>query len=417
MNRRHFIPGLSGILMAPLLPQNAFSMFTEKTYAHVPQNDKEFWPWVRSQFRTGSFINLNNGGVSPHALPVEEAFFNYHRLCNEMPTYTMWRTLEKKREEIRSKLAALANCVPEEIATNRNATESLVTIIMNLPLKKGDEVVLSTFDYPRMMNAWKVREQRDGIKLRWVDPETGNPDKETLRNRFTEQFNKKTRVVHLTHMINWTGRMIPAREIIREAKPLGIISIVDAAHSFAHLPFSVSEMGCDYLGASLHKWLGAPFGNGLLYINLKNLDKIQPFFPAEPDMNNSIKKFEELGTRNNASEFAISDAIDFHNVIGTERKYERLLYLRNYWVNEVTKHPKIRVITPLQKGESGVIGLVEIEGKQAEEIDTFLHNKYNIHCVGIKHHQVNGVRITPNVYTNESELDKLIEGLLTLADS
>jgi selenocysteine lyase/cysteine desulfurase len=392
-------------------------MFTEKKYSDAPRNEMEFWDWVRSQYRTGPFINLNNGGVSPHALPVEEAFFNYHRMCNEIPTYTMWRVLEKKREEIRSKLASLANCFPEEIATNRNATESLVTIIMNLPLKKDDEVVLSTFDYPRMMNAWKVREQRDGIKLRWVDPETGNPDKETLKNRFTENFNKKTRVVHLTHMINWTGRMIPVREIIREAKPLGIISVVDAAHSFAHLPFSVSELGCDYLGASLHKWLGAPFGNGLLYINHKNLDKIRPFFPAEPDMNNSIKKFEELGTRNNASEFAISDAVDFHNLIGSERKYERLLYLRNYWVNEVTKHPKIRVITPLQKGESGVIGLVEIEGKPAEEIDTFLHDKFNIHCVAIKHRQVNGVRITPNVYTHESELDKLIEGLLALADS
>jgi len=416
MKRREFIPGLSAIVMGSLVAANV----NAENYKHIshldsPYGDDDFWAWIRSQFRTGDLINLNNGGVSPHPIPVEEAFFNYHRICNEVPTYNMWRVLEKNRQIVREKLAVLAGCESEEIAINRNATEALVTIIMNLPLEKGDEVVLSNYDYPRMMNAWKVREERDGIVLNWINPEVDNPDKETLIKRYTSQFTKRTKVVMITHMINWTGRMVPAKEIIAEARKNGIISIVDAAHSFAHLPFSVSDLNCDYLGASLHKWLAAPFGNGLLYVKKENIRNLPPFFPIEKDLENNIKKFEELGTRNNAAEFTISEAVDFHNLIGTERKYKRLLELRNYWIDKVKQHPKINIRTPLTEGESGAIALVEIEGKTGIEIDLHLFEHYKIHCVAIQHQEVDGVRITPNVYTSFADLDYLVKGLLELA--
>jgi len=416
MKRRDFIPGLSAIVMGSLVS----AKINTETYERInhlssPTGEDDFWGWIRSQYRTGNLINLNNGGVSPHPIPVEEAFFNYHRISNETPTYNMWRVLEKNRQIVREKLAQLADCESEEIAINRNATEALVTIIMNLPLKKGDEVVLSNYDYPRMMNAWKMREERDGIVLRWINPEEGNPDKETLIKRYTSQFGKRTRVVMITHMINWTGRMVPAKEIIGEARTKGIISIVDAAHSFAHLPFSVSDLNCDYLGASLHKWLAAPFGNGLLYVKKENILKLPPFFPIEKDLEGSIKKFEELGTRNNAAEFAISEAIDFHNLIGSERKYNRLVELRNYWIDKVKQHPKISIRTPLEMNNSGAIALVEIKGKTGLEIDYFLYEKYNIHSVAIQHLEVDGVRITPNVYTSFADLDYLVKGLLELA--
>ncbi len=416
MKRREFIPGVTAAIAGALVTPPSFAFKAESPLL-PPKDEEEFWNWIRSQFRTGKIINLNNGGVSPHPLPVEEAFFNYHRISNELPAYNMWRVLEQKREEVRKKLAELAGCMPEEIATNRNATEALVTIINQLPLKKGDEVVLSTFDYPRMMNAWKVREEREGIKLRWVDPETGNPDTQTLINRYTSLFNKNTKAVLLTHMINWTGRMIPAKEIAAEAKKAGIVTIVDAAHSFAHVPFNIPDLDCDYLGVSLHKWLCAPFGNGMLYVKKENITKLHPYFPSEKEWNANIKKFEDLGTRNNAAEFAISEAVDFHNLIGSRRKYERLVYVRDYWINLVKHHPKIRIRTPLEKENSGCIALLEIEGKDAAEMDSFLLDKYQIFTVGIKHGGVNGVRITPHIYTSEKELDLLSEAILKLADS
>lgn len=417
MKRREFLPGIAATIMGTMISPKAFAL--EEEYSHnlnLSLTDEDFWTQIRAQFRTGDKINLNNGGVSPHPLSVEEAFFNYHRICNEAPSYHMWRKIEKLRTTVREKLANIAGCLPEEIAINRNTTEAMVTITMNLSLSKGDEVVVSKFDYPRMMNAWKAREEREGIILRWVNPEEGFPDDDTIVARYISQFNDKTKVVHLTHMINWTGRVIPVKRIIDEAKKRGIITIVDAAHSFAHIPFKISDLGCDYLGASLHKWLSAPFGNGMLYVKKENIGKIHPFFPVEKDLDLDIKKFEELGTRNNASEMAISQAIDFYLSIGAERKYERLLELRNHWIDQIKNNPTFKILTPLEKERSGAIGLVEVVGKKAIDIDVLLLTKYKIHCVSIQHEGINALRITPNVYTTKSELDIFVKALLEVAN-
>lgn len=416
MNRREFIPGIAATAIGTGLGLHALG---RETPGPVPPDtdDEPFWEGIRAQFRTGGTINLNNAGVNPHPLPVEEAFFNYHRICNDTPSLAMWRTLDRElRKEMHTKLAGLAGCPAENIAVNRNATEALVTVIMGLPLKKGDEVVLSHFDYPRMLNAWKWREKRDGIKLRWVDPEIGSPDQAAVTERYVSQFNGKTRVLHLTHMINWSGRLVPAKDIIAEARKRGIVTIVDAAHSFAHIPFSVTDLGCDYLGVSLHKWLCAPFGSGMLYAGPGNIERLTPLFPIEDDLRDNIKKFEELGTRNNASEYAISQAVDFHLSIGPQRKYDRLVELRNHWVYAVNGHPRIRIRTPLGAGMSGGIALVEILDKDHEEILHFLQNRYQIHTVLIQRMHLTGLRIAPNIYTKKEELDLLAEALLYQAD-
>ena len=418
MKRRQFIPSVAATVMGAMVSSSSFS---NHSVARTPTNpdlpDEEFWKQIKSQFRTGEIINLNNGGVSPHPLVVEEAFFNYHRICNDTPSYNMWRILDKLKKNIRLKLSEIAGCDVDEIAINRNATESLVTIIMGLPLAKGDEVVLSKFDYPRIMNAWKVREKRDGIKLQWVNPEQHSPDDSTIIKRYTSLFNNKTKVVNLTHMINWTGRIIPVAQIIQEAKKYKITTIVDAAHSFAHIPFKIHDLDCDYLGTSLHKWLSAPFGNGMLYVRKERIATTPTFFPTENDLDNDIKKFEELGTRNNAAEFAINEAIDFYLSIGAKRKYDRLIELRDYWINKVKKHPKIKIHTPLGEGKSGAICLIEILDNKEPNIDAMLMNLYNIHCVKIVHEGIEGIRITPNVYTSKEDLDVLVLGILHFADT
>lgn len=418
MKRREFLPSLAATVGATMLTSQAIALPEEiRPNSPAAYADEDFWEQIRTQFRTGGIINLNNGGVSPHPICVEEAFFDYHRICNEAPSYNMWRRLDIYKQEAKEKLATIAGCGIDEIAINRNTTEALITIINNLPLRPGDEVVLSTFDYPRLMNAWKVRQEREGIVLRWVNPEEGFPDDDTVIQRYISQFTKKTRVVHLTHMINWTGRVIPVKAIIEQAKKTGITTIVDAAHSFAHIPFKIPDLGCDYLGASLHKWLSAPFGSGMLYVNKNKLHTIYPIFPSEKSLYNDIRKFEELGTRNNAAEFAIADAVDFYLQVGIERKYERLLELRDYWVNQVKRHPKIKIHTPLEKGRSGSITLAEIVHRDVHEVDSYLINTYNIHTVGIQHEGINGTRITPNIYTSKSELDLLVKGLLELANT
>ena len=173
---------------------------------------------VRQSFNTSpNVLNLNNGGVSPQPKPVQEAHMRYYQYCNEAPSYYMWRVLDAGREPLREKLASLSGCSPEEIAINRNSTEGLNSIIFGLNLKAGDEVVLTKQDYPNMINAWKQREKRDGIKLVWLDFNLPIENDETIVEAYANAFTKKTRIAHVKHLINWVGQILPVAKIAKIA--------------------------------------------------------------------------------------------------------------------------------------------------------------------------------------------------------
>lgn len=372
-------------------------------------NDEQFWQEIRNAWSvSSSVINLNNGGVSPAPRIVQEAQEAYNRLNNEAPSYYMWRILDQGREPLRQNLADLAGCLADEIAINRNASEALETIIFGLPLERGDEVVVTKLDYPNMMNAWKQRESRDGIVLKWVELDVPMEDNSLIVNRFVEKFSPKTKLVHITHVINWTGQVLPARAIADAAHARGIEVLVDGAHSFAQLDYKIAELSCDYFGTSLHKWLCAPIGSGMLFIKKDKIAKIWPHFAAEKPDSGDIRKFEALGTRSFAIEQAIGKAIDMQLLIGAERKRERLFFLKNYWAEQAARIPGVRVHTSFKKEFSGAIGLVSVDGKKPEELDSFLFSEAKIHTVGINWEQVHGVRVTPHVYTQLRELDKLV---------
>ena len=214
--------------------------------------DETFWKSVKQAYTVSpTILNLNNGGVSPQPLVVQEAVERYNRLSNEAPSYYMWRVLDKGREPLRRRMADLAGCSHEEVAFDRNASEALETIIFGLRLKKGDEVVLNKMDYPNMMNAWKQRAHRDGIVLKWIDADLPQSDVAHIVNAYVSAFTEKTKVVHVTHLINWMGQVIPVRAIADEAHARGIEVLVDGAHSFAHLDFTIPDLGADYFGTSL----------------------------------------------------------------------------------------------------------------------------------------------------------------------
>lgn len=418
-SRRKFIQK-SGIALGALsfLDLKSFAETVGQPLAHPDDfsNEKDFWEWIRQSYTVSSnLINLNNGGVSPQSLPVQEVFESYTRLSNEAPTYYMWRILDKNREAVRRELAELAGCETDEIAINRNATEALDTVIFGLCLEKGDEVIVTNYDYPNMRHAWMQREKRDGIKLIWINIPLNEKDPEKITKLFTDAITKKTKIIHITHVINWTGQVLPAKMITEKAHEKGIEVILDAAHSFAHFEFSLKELNVDYAGTSLHKWLGAPFGTGMLFVKKDKISKIWPLFPNEKPESDDIRKYESLGTRSFPAEMAIGRALSFHHTIGSERKQKRLKFLQQYWVNKVKDHPKIKFYTPLEENSSFAITTVGIEGMKATEIDSELLNKHNIHTVAIIWEEVNGIRVTPNVYTSTDDLDVFIKALLSIA--
>lgn len=380
--------------------------------------EEDFWYYIQQSFTVSpSLINLNNGGVSPAPKTVQDAMKRYYDFCNEAPSYYMWRIVDQGREPLRRNLAKLAGCDAEEIAINRNSSEGLETIIFGLSLKSGDEVVAAKQDYPNMINAYKQREQRDGIKMVWINLDLPSEDENYLVNQYVNAFTSKTRVVHITHIINWNGQILPVKKIAQEAHKRGIQVVVDGAHSFAHFNFKIPDLDCDYFASSLHKWLYAPIGSGLLYVRKDRIAGLYPMFASDNPLKPDIRKFEHLGTRPMFIEQAIGKAVEFHEMIGSERKEKRLHYLKNYWMEKVKNIPKVKLHTSLNPKYACAIGNVSVDGKTPAELDTFLLDKFKVHTVGINWENIKSVRITPNVYTTIKNLDVLVDGIMKFAAS
>lgn len=376
-------------------------------------SEEDFWYYIQQSFTSSpSLINLNNGGVSPAPKTVQDAMKRYYDLSNEGPSFYMWRELDKGREPLRRKLAGLSGCSPEEIAINRNASEGLETIIFGLRLKAGDEVVAAKQDYPNMINAYKQRELRDGIRVVWINLELPSEDEDYLVQQYVKAFTAKTKVVHITHVVNWNGQILPVKRIAEEAHRRGIDVVVDGAHSFMHFDFKIPDLDCDYFATSLHKWMLAPIGTGMLYVKKEKLKELYPLFATSDDpLKEDIRKFEHLGTRPFFIEQAIHKAIEFHEMIGMERKQKRLHYLKNYWMEKVKDLPGVKLNTSMHPKWGCAIGNMGVEGKKPGDIENFLYEKYRLHVVAISWENIQGIRITPNVYTTTANLDNLVEGI------
>jgi selenocysteine lyase/cysteine desulfurase len=381
-------------------------------------NDEELWSRIAQAYTVSSTIlNLNNGGVSPQPKVVQDAVDRYYHLSNEAPTYYMWQILDKGREAVRRKLADLAGTSPDTIAVNRNTTEALATVTWGLTLSKGDEIVMTKQDYPNMIHAWKQKELRDGVAINWLSFKLPIESEEEIVKAFVTATTPKTKIWHITHMINWTGQILPVKRLCEEARKRNIISIVDASHTFAHLDYKISDFNPDYLGTSLHKWLCAPFGTGMLYVRKELIAPLWPLFPHDKPQAADIRKFEILGTRSFAPEQAIGQAIDFHHAIGSKRKEDRLRYLKNYWCEKIMKHPRIKLNVSLKPEFACALGNFSIDDIEPETVSSKLFTDFQIHTTAIKWENISGVRITPHVYTTTKDLDRFVDAVLKIAAS
>ncbi|ODS85397.1 MAG: aminotransferase V [Cytophagaceae bacterium SCN 52-12] len=424
--RRHFLREL-GLMAGAFSSDSLFSQLhaaelssAERSVKHLSPLEiaanEDYWSIIQQAYTTSpNLINLNNGGVSPSPRVVQEAVERYNRLTNEGPSYFMWEILDQGREPLREKLAQLAGADKEEIAINRNCTESLNTIIFGLDLKAGDEVIGCKLDYPNHMNAWKQRALRDKIVYRQLSFDFPIENDEEIVAAYEKAITPKTKVIHVTHVINWVGQIMPVRKICDMAHRRGLEVVCDGAHSFALLDFKIPDLDCDYFATSLHKFLSAPIGSGMMWIRKSNIPKIWPLLGnGAPDAPN-IRKFETLGTRSFPIEQGIGEAINFQLAIGNKRKEERVRFLKNYWAEQVVGIPRVKLKTSLKSAYSCGICGVNIEGIPSRELEKILFSRYKIHTVGIEYENVNAVRVTPHVYTRLPELDKLVTAIREIA--
>jgi len=369
--------------------------------------DEDFWLGIQQAFTLDrTLINLNNGGVSPSPRVVQEAMRRYLEYSNTAPVYTMWQVLEPEIESVRRRLAASFGCDPEEMAITRNASEALEIVQLGLPLERGDEVLTTTQDYPRMLTTWHQRERREGIVVKEISFPVPPPSQDDLGDRIERAITPKTRVIHVCHITNLTGQIFPVKRICQLGRARGIEVIVDGAHAYAHFPFTRDELDCDYYGTSLHKWLLAPHGTGFLYVRKAKIERVWPMMAAPPEMNANVRKFEEIGTHPAANHNAIAEALTFHEGIGAERKAARLRYLFQRWAKRLEKLPKVKILTPYDPAQSCGLASVAVEGVDVNKLVASLWDKYRIIVTPIVHKEFSCVRVTPNVYTTTAEIDR-----------
>jgi isopenicillin-N epimerase len=373
--------------------------------------DEDYWAQIQRAFDDDrTYVNLNNGGVSPTPTHVLESMFKDLKWSNQMPVYSMWQDLEPRVETVRRDLARMFGCDVEEMAITRNASEANEIMILGLDLKRGDEVIVTNQNYGRMLTTWDQRVRREGIVVKSIAFKVPPPSDDYIVEQFRAAITPRTKVIELTHITNLTGQILPIRKIQQMARPLGIEVLVDGAHAFAHFPFTRDDLGVDYYGTSLHKWLFAPIGTGFLYVRREKIAKLWPLMAASKEQDANIRKYEEIGTHPAANHNAISLAVAFNRGIGLERKAARLRYLRDRWAKRLqAESPRFNILTPLDDKQSCAICLVNIEGVDTPKLQQWLWGKHKVMTVAIVHPEFHGLRVTPSVYTTLDEVDRFAE--------
>ncbi|HEY5938301.1 MAG TPA: aminotransferase class V-fold PLP-dependent enzyme [Kofleriaceae bacterium] len=373
-----------------------------------PRDDESYWAEIARAFTIDrSALNLNNGAVSPAPAVVQQALERHLAVANSLPTaHALWTVAPPLREIVRKRLAAEWGVSAEEIAITRSASEGLQICQLGFDLEAGDEVLATTQDYPRMITTWKQRERRDGIVLRQFKIPVPAEDPAQIVALYEANITPRTRLILVTHMLNLTGQIVPAREVVALGRKRGIPVIVDGAHSFAHLDFKISDLDCDYFATSLHKWLFAPLGTGLLYVRRDKIKNLWPLTAATAEQTDDIRKFEEVGTKPEANALAVAEALTFHQAMSGARKQARLLFLRDTWAKRLAANPRIKLYTSLRPGVSGNIVMVDVEGIDPMKLWAYLWEKHRIQTGATIHAEFRGLRIAPSVYTTLDELDR-----------
>ncbi|RIK76621.1 aminotransferase V [candidate division KSB1 bacterium] len=389
-NRRSFLGAIGRSACAafalPTLQPQRFTRALEafaadpRTPEEIAQ-DESMWFEVQQAFTVDrSLVNLNNGGVSPAPAIVQAAMKRHLDYSNNAPVYTMWQILEPEREGVRQRLARTFGCDAEEIALTRNASESLQICQLGFDLQPGDEVLTTTQDYPRMITMFQQRERRDRIKLKQFSLPVPCEDDNEIVARFEKNISSKTRLILMSHMINITGQILPVKQVVQMARARNIPVIVDGAHAFAHFDFSLADLECDYYATSLHKWLFAPHGTGMLFVRQ---EKIKGLWPG----------------------------------IGAKRKEARLIYLRDRWAGRLKQLERFHLNTSLKPGFACGLATVQLKDADPFALTHYLWDKHRIIVTPIKHPEFEGIRVTPSVYTTLEEIDRFADAMEEVSKS
>ncbi len=385
--------------------------------------DEVFWRAVARQYRVSKdFVNLENGyyGIMPE--PVRRA---YHRITdhlNEVSSHLLRTTYRSQADGVRRRIAAMIGVSQEEIALTRGGTEALQNLIAGYRgLRPGDAVLYADLDYHSAQYAMNWLRDRRGVRVeRMVIPEPAT--RQAVLDAYARALRDRPRLrlLLLSHMNNRTGLVLPVREIVAMARDRGVDTIVDAAHSWGHLDFTIEDLGADFAFFSLHKWMGVPLGAGFLYIREDRIPDVDPVLADETYPATDIRSRVHSGTMNVAPILTVETALDFHDALGAPVKQARLRLLRDRWVHQVRDLPNLEILTPEDPDMYGTITAFRVTGRTTEAdnvaITTHLMDRYRIFTVR-RGGPVGGdcVRVTPALFTSLDDVDLLAAAVREVA--
>ena len=428
MNKRTFLKNTTLLGLSSFAGLNSFGKIADTITDMTPDNtinDENFWMNIRTGYKLKpDFINLENGYYCIQPQEILEKYFEHIREVNLQGAYYMRTVQFENKKAAAKRLAEIAGCNADELIITRNTTESLDMIISGFDWKAGDEAVMAEQDYGAMLDMFKQVAKRHGVVNKFVSVPLDPKTDEEIVALYERAITPNTKLLMVSHIINITGQILPIRKICDMAHSKNVQVMVDGAHALAHIKFAISDLNCDYYGASLHKWLSVPLGAGMLYVKKEHIGKIWQLFAEGGKKEDDISRLNHTGTIPVATDLTITNAIDYFLNIGAERKETRLRFLQNYWTDKVRHLPKVILNTPTDAARSCAIANVGIKGIKPAELADILLKKYKIYTVAIdlkiipvicspeySAAGVSGCRITPNIYTTIDELDALVNAI------
>ncbi|MEV0423323.1 aminotransferase class V-fold PLP-dependent enzyme [Streptosporangium canum] len=429
LSRRAMVAGL-GALATSLAPKPPPSRSPAPEPPAVPPGrtpdqlagDEGFWRTVARQYRVSpDFVNLENGyyGIMPE--PVRLAYHRNVDRLNELNSHLLRTSYKAEADRIRERVATVLGASPQEIALTRGGTEALQNLIGGYNrLRPGDAVMYADLDYHSARYAMNWLRERRGVSVeRMVVPEPAT--RQAVLDAYAQALRDrpKVKLLLLSHMNNRTGLVLPVREITAMARDRGVDVIVDAAHSWGQLDFTIGDLGADFAFFSLHKWMGAPLGSGFLYIRAGRLADIDAAFADETYPGDDIRSRVHSGTMDVAPILTVGTALDFHEVLGGPVKQSRLRFLRDRWVHQVRDLPDLEILTPEDPAMYGTMTAFRITGRTSEADNVAItkdlldrHRIFTVRRGGPARGDC--VRVTPALFTSRDDVDLLAAALRDL---
>lgn len=385
--------------------------------------DAAYWNAVRGLYSvTPDMVNLENGYWGIMAEPVKAEYKRLTDFVNFENTVYARTRIGKDLDDVRTPLAEFLGVAREEIALTRGATEALQTLIAGYnKLKAGDGVLYADLDYDSMQYAMNWLKDRRGVEVAKFDiPEPATKANVLAAYDAALKANPKTKLLLLTHLSHRTGLMMPVREIAAMARARGVDVILDAAHSWGQVDFKAKDLGVDFIGFNLHKWIGAPLGVGLIYIAREHLADIDTHYGDEDFNLDDIRSRIHTGTPNFAAQLAVPAALALHREIGPQAKEARYRHLRNYWVAKARELKGVEIQTPDDSEMVAGITSFAIAGRRSpadcNAIVAALRDQHKVMTVrrgGVA--KGNTIRISPTAYLSEADLDRFIAALAVVS--